>query len=122
MTQGQRHAVGSLLGTIKEIVLTGGALMAIAIGCWGVVQWDTGGLRPQTQVASSEQAAKLDSILNEIAALKKAFGDFPHPYEFEDDRRHFLLLDGEVADEKAANSELRGRVGALESSQRFRNP
>jgi flagellar capping protein FliD len=121
MTQAQRQAIGSTLDQVAKVVaLIGGCLVIIA-AVWGVTAWLTGGLRPQIQVASDALSDKVTSIQGDISDIKKRLNDLPTSYEVGAQRTHFDRLDDRVGAVEKQESNLEGRVSALEHPQ-WRQP
>lgn len=121
MTQAQRQAIGGTLDTAAKIVaLITGALVVIVF-VWGIVTWSSGGLRPQSIVASDALSDKVGTIQGDISDIKKRLNDLPTNYEVADQRQHFSKLDERVGTLEQAAGILKSRVDTLEHPQ-FRNP
>jgi hypothetical protein len=121
MTQPQREGATSFLDlSVKIITLVGGLIGILAI-VWTVETWFTGGLRPQIQVASDALSDQVKHVQDDISEIKKRLNDLPTTYEVGAQRTHFDKLDERIGAVEKLQSNMEGRVSALEKPQ-WRQP
>jgi chromosome segregation ATPase len=121
VTQAQRQTASNALdATVKIVTLLGGVLI-IAGALWGATAWATGGLRPQTQVASDALSERVKTIQGDIEEIKKRLNEMPGAYEIGAQRAQLGRLDERLGATEKQGANFEARIQALEHPQ-WRQP
>lgn len=130
MTAAQRQQIGGWWLASKEIVQFVGNALLIGGAVLGAVLWLTGGLKPQSQIATEDLTKTVNTIQSDVKDIREAMKVYPTPYEINDQRSHFGRVDDRLnkieRDTGATDARVSGlgdRITRLESPPgTYRNP